>query len=60
MQLGVRLHDVNAGLAPEAQTMEARVEKAREEGFSCIHLAFSKVIKGVAFDDCALTEGLAA
>ena len=59
MQLGVRLHDVNTVLAPEAQTMEARAETARMEGFSCVHLAFSKVIKGVTFDDCALTEGLA-
>lgn len=59
MQIGIRLHDVNAGLAPEAQTMEARAAKAREEGFSCVHLAFSKVIRGVAFDECALTEGLA-
>ncbi len=59
MQLGIRLHDVNAGLAPELQTMEARADKAREEGFACVHLAFSKVIKGVAFDDAALTEGLA-
>lgn len=60
MQIGIRLHDVNARLAPELQTMEARAAKAREEGFSCVHLAFSKVIKGVTFDDCALTEGLAA
>ena len=60
MQIGIRLHDVNAGLAPELQTMEARAEKARKEGFSCVHLAFSKVIKGVTFDECALTEGLAA
>lgn len=60
MQLGIRLHDVNAGLSPELQTMEARLQKAREEGFSCAHLAFSKVIRGVTFDDCALTEGLAA
>ena len=59
MQLGIRLHDVNASLAPETQTMEARAEKARTEGFSCVHLAFSKVIQGVTFDDCALTEGLA-
>ena len=59
MQLGIRLHDVNAGLAPEAHTMEARAETARTEGFSCVHLAFSKVIQGVTFDDCALTEGLA-
>jgi len=60
MQIGIRLHDVNTGLTPELQTMEARGAKAREEGFSCVHLAFSKVIKGAAFDDCALTEGLAA
>ena len=60
MQIGIRLHDVNAGLAPELQTMEARAAKAREEGFSCVHLALSKVIKGVSFDNCALTEGLAA
>lgn len=59
MQIGIRLHDVNTGLAPELQTMESRAAKAREEGFSCVHLAFSKVIKGVAFDDCALNEGLA-
>lgn len=59
MQLGIRLHDVNAGLAAEYQTMEARAQTARAEGFSCVHLALSKVIKGVAFDDCALTEGLA-
>ena len=59
MQIGIRLHDVNAGQAPELQTMEARAEKAHEEGFSCVHLAFSKVIKGVTFDNCALNEGLA-
>ena len=60
LQIGIRLHDVNAGLAPELQTMEARAAKAREEGFTCVHLALSKVIRGAAFDDCALTEGLAA
>lgn len=60
MQIGIRLHDVNAGLAPELQTMESRASKAKEEGFSCVHLAFSKVIKGVTFDACALNEGLAA
>lgn len=59
MQIGIRLHDVNAGLAPEMQTMEARAQTAREEGFCCVHLAFSKVIRGVDFDSCALTEGLA-
>ena len=59
MQLGIRLHDVNASMAPEFQTMECRAQKAREEGFSCVHLALSKVIGGVNFDDCALNEGLA-
>lgn len=59
MQIGIRLHDVNAGLAPEFQTLESRADKARDEGFSCVHLAFSKVIPGVTFDEAALTEGLA-
>lgn len=59
MQIGIRLHDVNAGLAPAEQTMEARAAKAREEGFACVHLALSKVMKGIDFDECALTEGLA-
>ena len=40
--------------------MENRAIKAREEGFSCVHLAFSKVIQGVTFDEAALNEGLAA
>jgi sugar phosphate isomerase/epimerase len=59
MQLGIRLHDVNTGLEPSLQTMEERAKKAKEEGFSCVHLAFSKVIQGVTFDECALNEGLA-
>ena len=58
MQLGIRLHDVNTGLGPDSQTMQARAAKAREEGFSCVHLAFAKVMPGATFDDCALTEGL--
>ena len=59
MQIGIRLHDVNTGLGPQEQTMESRAAKAREEGFSCVHLAFSKVIQGVNFDGSALNEGLA-
>lgn len=59
MQIGIRLHDVNAGLDPEFQTLERRAETARAEGFSCVHLALSKVIRGADFDRCALTEGLA-
>lgn len=59
MQIGIRLHDVNTGMAPEYQTMEARGATARAEGFTCVHLALSKVIRGVSFDGCALSEGLA-
>lgn len=58
MQLGIRLHDVNAGLDAQYQTLEARAKKAHDEGFSCVHLAFSKVMRGISFDNCALTEGL--
>ena len=60
MQIGIRLHDVNAQSAPEQQTLEARAAKAREEGFACVHLALAKCVRGVSFDDAALTEGLAA
>ena len=60
MQLGIRLHDVNAALGAERQTMEARAATARAEGFCCVHLAFSKVMSGVTFDAAALTEGLGA
>lgn len=60
MQLGIRLHDVNAAAPSGEQTLEARARKAREEGFRCVHLALSKCIPGVAFDEAALTEGLAA
>lgn len=60
MQLGIRLHDVNTDLPEEKQTLEARARTAREEGFTCVHLALSKCIPGVCFDAAALTEGLAA
>lgn len=59
MQLGIRLHDVNSALGPEDQTLERRAQTARGEGFSCVHLALSKVMPGTVFDNCALTEGLA-
>lgn len=59
IQFGIRLHDVNAACVPALQTMEARAKKAREEGFSCVHLAFQKVCPGVKFDAAALNEGLA-
>lgn len=60
LQLGIRLHDVNAQEPEERQSLAARVEKAREEGFSCVHLALSKCLKGISFDEAALNEGLAA
>ena len=60
MQLGIRLHDVNTKEAPALQTLEERAKKAREEGFSCVHLALAKCISGVTFDDATLTEGLGA
>lgn len=60
MQLGIRLHDVNASLPAAEQTLENRARKAREEGFTCVHLALAKCIPGVTFDNAALTEGLAA
>ena len=60
IQIGIRLHDVNSAAPAELQTLEARARTAREEGFSCVHLALSKCLAGVSFDDAALTEGLAA
>ncbi len=59
LQIGIRLHDVNTNCPEEMQTIEARAAKAREEGFTCVHLAPQKVIKGVAFDDTTMTEGMA-
>ena len=60
IQVGIRLHDVNSGCAEDLQTLESRAAKAREEGFCCVHLAPQKVMKGVPYDPCAMTEGLAA
>ena len=59
MQLGIRLHEVNSSLPTERQTLAARAATAREEGFSCVHLALQKVIQGVSFTPDTLTEGLA-
>ena len=59
IQIGIRLHDVNTTREKTFQTLEARAQTAREEGFSCVHLALGKVIPGVDFDEAAMTEGLA-
>ena len=58
LQIGIRLHDVNSGLSDELQTVEARAAKAQEEGFCCVHLAPQKVIRGLNYDNSAMTEGL--
>ena len=59
IQIGIRLHDVNTTKEKQFQTLEERAKTARAEGFSCVHLALSKVIPGVVFDEAAMTEGLA-
>ena len=59
IQIGIRLHDVNTTKDRAFWTLEERAKTAREEGFSCVHLALSKVISGVVFDEAAMTEGLA-
>lgn len=53
MQLGIRLHDIAKGTLPE------RLKIAREQGFSCGHLALSKVIDEYSVADGALTPGFA-
>lgn len=53
MQLGIRLHDIKK--AP----LEERLQIAREQGFSCGHLALSKVISEYSVADSALTPGFA-
>lgn len=53
MQLGIRLHDIKK--AP----LEERLQIARQQGFSCGHLALSKVITGHSVADSALTPGFA-
>ena len=59
LQIGVRLHDVNTTKGKESQTLEARARTAKEEGFSCVHLALGKVMAGLTFDEGTMTEGLA-
>jgi sugar phosphate isomerase/epimerase len=53
MQIGIRLHDIKK--AP----LEERLAIAHEQGFTCGHLALSKVISEYPTDDGALTPGLA-
>ena len=54
IQLGLRLHDTDKKLSfPE------RLGIARAQGFTCVHLALSK-IQGLCADPAALTPGYAA
>ena len=52
MQIGIRLHDIQPG------TMEERLAIAQQQGFSCGHLALTKMMD-VYPGDIALTPGLA-
>ena len=56
MNIGIRLHDTAPG------TLEDRLGFARTQGFTCAHLALSKVMDGFAMDDAPrlLTDELAA
>lgn len=53
MQIGIRLHDTK--LLP----LEERVKNVKEQGFTCAHLALSKVISDYSTADSALTPGFA-
>lgn len=52
--LGIRLHDTKAGSLAE------RAEAAREQGFTCAHLALSKTLGPDFIEADPLTPGLAA
>lgn len=53
MQIGIRLHDTISA------SLEERLKFIKEQGFSCAHVALSKVIKEFPVDNSALTPGLA-
>lgn len=54
MSVGIRLHDTAPG------TLSQRARFAREQGFSCVHLALSKVLGPELMEPTALTPGLAS
>lgn len=54
MNIGIRMHDLAAG------TLEERAGFAKAQGFSCVHLAMSKVISPAYMDPAVATPGLAA
>ncbi|MGB4658744.1 MAG: sugar phosphate isomerase/epimerase family protein [Mobilitalea sp.] len=53
MQIGIRLHDTID------VSLEERLTIIKQQGFSCAHVALSKVIKDYPVDNGALTPGLA-
>lgn len=53
MQLGLRLHDT------EAVSLEERIKIIKQQGFTCAHMALTKVINEFPVDNTALTPGLA-
>jgi sugar phosphate isomerase/epimerase len=53
MQIGIRLHDT------KPVSLENRLQIVKEQGFTCAHVALSKVIKEFPVDNGALTPGLA-
>ena len=54
MNIGIRMHDLAQG------TLEERAGFARAQGFSCVHLAMSKVISPAYMDPGVVSPGLAA
>lgn len=54
LQVGIRLHDM------EPTSLENRLALAKEQDFSCIHLASKIVYKEYGIDRHGLTPGLAA
>lgn len=55
MEIGIRLHDT-AG-----SNLDEHLRNAREQGFSCVHIAMSKVVPGFKMADAPelLTDALA-
>lgn len=55
MNIGIRLHDV------KGNGLEEKLRNAKDQGFTCVHLALSKVVDGFSMDKAPtlLTEGYA-
>jgi len=53
LRIGIRLHDMKAG------TLKERAGYAKEQGFSCVHLALGKTVDGFKMKPETFTSGLA-